>query len=1567
MSLHCAPLLLGLLSIRFSKRLNSCLHFGCLLFAVAVQASSVKYEILDLGGTAAVPRDINNVGQVVGRFVNAAGAVHAFRWTEIGGIQDLGALDGAPGTASGTSEARGINDQGQIVGFSSKRFDINFPSPFSKTEAFRLARGFTWKNGQLSDAGVTPLVSIVDDHFPHLDPGEAHSELYAINNSGSAVGYATIMGEEPLIQFSSEFAAKRGPQGGWVLLSQSAIGMSRALAINSSGVAVGWYWATVPLARMFGPAGTVNINPFNAQQSMATAINDNGYIAGWFTTPATAGAFAILGDGLVNLNTWADPSFFTRPFQARATDINNRQQIVGITDFGGAVLWESGKMSPLTFLIPTNSGWSVLREANAINDRGWIVGTGTRVIDGQNVSRGFLLKPLEEALTIEVKRVAKVGEQFEAKVTLKLVSTDPLKFTFGDALLTTTNESVVTIGAVDAPEPFTLTTDDPIRSFPVPLTGGEPGIARLLSSVTVTDSRGRATVYSTDRTVVVSPVEVTLRVKPLVDNKSLVNMKLQVVTNKQGQVDYLIFDDQGERIDPKIEVAVKNISKKPVDAIIQGIDPIARDQSAETDRRIQVDGLPKELGKIAPNTSVVKEFALLPREDGRFEFNVLITGTFVENATVNFELAERGAPIAVGEPYPMEIELELITQFNEARDLGHGAVAVRPGGQARFLATVKNLTSNSTLKFTGFDTRTELNAQGGILTTPEGSRSCPPQPVDHELAADSLLQLSGEALTMEAGAPTGTITWILPENARLIDDLTEEETKLEPKDILVTSEITGWDGDPLKLRLIQDNSRPVAPPLTRWEVWGYFKEGVVEGIGQWTYNSFDSLKQLLTSLGHIDPETVAAFLGNSSRSIWEAAEQVAFTWSKMTPAQREEFIQNVGRETQRRALQMATHGIPLEVEELQVLTNVVAYARSVTYPLFSGVEDAYAANDPGRVAHLWGSVGANVALEVATCFIPGPEFSQYSKVAELARLAENADNVRLPGNIQEKLLRELRGPVSAEDALKAWGYGGEEAATTQEVVKALGIKLFGRERSDISIRLSEELKEAVLKPERMKPKGFSDLDRFVLGEYSPRVKANLTANGDLAPEAITMIYWPEENAIIAKRLKDAGVPDEVVGAAIERANARREEYQKYFPEFNGWREEGGIPVEFNYRENGATRYDSAVPGGPKRRFDFETIGGGQDPIIHVPRMADANGELRYITGDFDLVHISWLDGTPLDSRSAGYVYNVLSRCCGLQHGETISWIKDGVTIFKGKANQLLHYVTGEKALLEITGDSLRAVRINPEFSRLATVGRNHLIFFDAGTKSLQRALKLAELEAAIGRIVSRLPPRLILLPFLWIQRVGADDTSLGGQDWTFENSEDSVLLRKTETGVIEGFVGGAWVPWTPPADGAPVKLSPSTALSSDVAAGTSKVPVVELDQLWSDELAGHIDGWFAPGVTVVIAPGQVTQEVRKVLGLGSLVLDRPLQYSHPAGTLVAVVTSVRLLQPVLAVKVAANPAYLELSWPTAFSDFTLESAETVASGAWSPILDFSLDEQGGSVIATIPRPIRDSFFRLVRP
>ena len=152
----------------------------CFVFPVSAQLVQPERSfILDINGKTLTDlgtlvggftraTGINDAGQVVGYSIMYGGAEHAFITGPNGvGMTDLGPLDG--GGYYG-SEATDINDAGQVVGWST-------------TAENHLHAFITGPNGM----GMTDLGTLGGDN----------SRAYAINDAGQAVGWAgTAAGEE---------------------------------------------------------------------------------------------------------------------------------------------------------------------------------------------------------------------------------------------------------------------------------------------------------------------------------------------------------------------------------------------------------------------------------------------------------------------------------------------------------------------------------------------------------------------------------------------------------------------------------------------------------------------------------------------------------------------------------------------------------------------------------------------------------------------------------------------------------------------------------------------------------------------------------------------------------------------------------------------------------------------------------------------------------------------------------------------------------------------------------------------------------------------------------------------------------------------------------------------------------------------------------------------------------------------------------------------------------------------------------------------------------------------------
>lgn len=295
-----------------------------ILLTPAAHAQAL-YTIIDLGtngGTISAGYAVNATGQVTGQFTITGDLfAHAFRATATNKISspsaDLGTLDNTSGSFS---FGQGINDSGQVAGYSSFNGNVAI-------HAFR-----TTGAGQVSGGDLGTL------------SGGTNSQGYAINASGQVAGFSTLNSDANFHAFRS------AATGSTTLTDLSSLagagGNSQGHAINLSGQVVGESDVTGGASHAFRTTATGTIATGSdldslagvGGNSIALAINTAGVVVGQ-SDPAVAGSGQ-------------------RAFVYDATMT----------------------MRDLNDLISPNSGWT-LTVARGINDLGQVTGEG--LISGQ--------------------------------------------------------------------------------------------------------------------------------------------------------------------------------------------------------------------------------------------------------------------------------------------------------------------------------------------------------------------------------------------------------------------------------------------------------------------------------------------------------------------------------------------------------------------------------------------------------------------------------------------------------------------------------------------------------------------------------------------------------------------------------------------------------------------------------------------------------------------------------------------------------------------------------------------------------------------------------------------------------------------------------------------------------------------------------------------------------------------------------------------------------------------------------------------------------------------------------
>ena len=309
------------------------------------------------------------------------------------------------------SKATSINDNGQIVGYAyADTYDLSgdrraclFDATGGGANIFLGTLGglkssaYSINNngkivGQATDSIGAIYACVFDPTGGGSNKNLKYSIASCINNKGYVVG-----------QSGSHAIVSTKPEETWPIGDDlGTLGGSTSLAysINGSDQIVGYAKNSSGRSRacLFDPPhGTNNIDlgTLGGTDSIAYSINDSGLIVGqasYTTAPPYyyhACLFDATGDGdKIDLGTLGG-------LKSAALFVNNSDQIVGYaSDNSGtfkACLFDAtglGNNINLNDLIDPSSGW-ILKEADCINNNGWIVGYGTY----NGIDQAFLLTP----------------------------------------------------------------------------------------------------------------------------------------------------------------------------------------------------------------------------------------------------------------------------------------------------------------------------------------------------------------------------------------------------------------------------------------------------------------------------------------------------------------------------------------------------------------------------------------------------------------------------------------------------------------------------------------------------------------------------------------------------------------------------------------------------------------------------------------------------------------------------------------------------------------------------------------------------------------------------------------------------------------------------------------------------------------------------------------------------------------------------------------------------------------------------------------------------------------------
>ena len=308
-----------------------------------LEVRSLLAGFVDLGANVTVTA-INSSAEAIGfevgmgtYFRDSAGVMHI--------------INPLPGDTSST--ANGLNDSGQVVGYSNVSGGIG-----------GTLHAFLYNQGTL-----TPLGTLGGDS----------SYAAAINDSGEVVGGSTT-GTSGLAPYDAFlWSQATGMQD----LTKLGF-MGTPVGINSSGQIIAELGSNATSDAQpvlwSGSGDLINLPTWGGIATLATAINDGGAVVGWAnTTPNTLNPIhAFLWSQTTGMQDLGTLSGYSSSFAAA---INNSGVVVGYAadqqgDTGHAFIYKNGQMTDLNTYSGIPSGW-VLNTATAINDNGVVAGAGT--------------------------------------------------------------------------------------------------------------------------------------------------------------------------------------------------------------------------------------------------------------------------------------------------------------------------------------------------------------------------------------------------------------------------------------------------------------------------------------------------------------------------------------------------------------------------------------------------------------------------------------------------------------------------------------------------------------------------------------------------------------------------------------------------------------------------------------------------------------------------------------------------------------------------------------------------------------------------------------------------------------------------------------------------------------------------------------------------------------------------------------------------------------------------------------------------------------------------------------
>lgn len=306
-------------------------------------------EIPSLGGRQMFVQDINDDGVAVGSGQIAGGRYHAFRHTDVGGVQDLGALSGF----GGQSYASAIAPDGAIAGHADHGdgtgalFGHRYTASGGRTEVCPTGCSVWDLNGGGQVAGLLLGENPTTWQAFVWSPAAG---LHALGTLGGARSSATGISEAGVVVGNAQLADSAAGDVGHAFIYDSRAAKPALQDLNARARTPGWvlrgandvsdrfvvgYGTHNQQSRAFRldlATGEVHdLGTLGGSPSVGWAGDDDGDVVGWVAKDDHTNIAIVYGPGLGGLHAigdYVDPALGW-DFQ-QANGINNHGAIVGM-------------------------------------------------------------------------------------------------------------------------------------------------------------------------------------------------------------------------------------------------------------------------------------------------------------------------------------------------------------------------------------------------------------------------------------------------------------------------------------------------------------------------------------------------------------------------------------------------------------------------------------------------------------------------------------------------------------------------------------------------------------------------------------------------------------------------------------------------------------------------------------------------------------------------------------------------------------------------------------------------------------------------------------------------------------------------------------------------------------------------------------------------------------------------------------------------------------------------------------------------------------------------------------